>query len=205
MSVRLIKFLILLFILTGHVPVHATTSSPTEQVKQTIDQILVILQDQSLNWDGRQARIRTIVDERFDFRSMSQSVLATHWKKATPTERDRFVEFFSQYLEHTYMAQIEKYSDHYVKYAKEKISGNRAVVDTYIVADTLEIPVNYRLRLNEGDWFAYDVIIEGTSLINNYRNLYSAIVKTQGIGGLLDNLEEKNRELKRLEKARRIK
>ena len=205
MSVRLIKSLTLLFILTCQVPVHASTSSPTEQVKQTIDQILIILKDHSLNWEGRQAKIRAIVDERFDFRSMSQSVLATHWKKATPAERDRFVAFFSQYLEHTYMAQIEKYSDHYVKYTKEKISGNRAVVDTFIVADTLEIPVNYRLRLNEGEWFAYDVIIEETSLINNYRNIYSAIVKTEGIGGLLDNLEEKNRELEQREKARRIK
>lgn len=205
MSVRLIKSLTLLFILTCQVPVHASTSSPTEQVKQTIDQILIILKDHSLNWEGRQAKIRAIVDERFDFRSMSQSVLATHWKKATPAERDRFVQFFSQYLEHTYMAQIEKYSDHYVKYAREKISGNRAVVDTYIVADSLEIPVNYRLRLNEGEWFAYDVIIEETSLINNYRNIYSAIVKTEGIDGLLDSLEEKNRELEQREKARRIK
>jgi phospholipid transport system substrate-binding protein len=194
-----------LLILTCLVPVPAATSTPTEEVKKTIDKILLILKNQALNWGGRQAKIRAIVDERFDFRSMSQSVLATHWKKATPVERDRFVEFFSQYLEHTYMAQIEKYSDHYVKYTNEKISGNRAIVDTFIVADTVEIPVNYRLRLNDGEWFAYDVVIEGVSLVNNYRNIYSAIVKTEGISGLLDRLEEKNEELKRLEKARRIK
>jgi phospholipid transport system substrate-binding protein len=205
MSVRLIKSLILLLILACLVPVSAATISPTEEVKKTIDKILLILKNQALNWGGRQAKIRTIVDERFDFRSMSQSVLATHWKKATPVERDRFVEFFSQYLEHTYMTQIEKYSDHYVKYANEKIAGDRAVVDTFIVADAVEIPVNYRLRLNDGEWFAYDVVIEGASLVNNYRNIYSAIVKTEGISGLLDRLEEKNRELKRLEKARRIK
>jgi phospholipid transport system substrate-binding protein len=205
MSVRLIKSLTLLLILTCLVPVPAATSTPTEEVKKTIDKILLILKNQALNWGGRQAKIRAIVDERFDFRSMSQSVLATHWKKATPVERDRFVEFFSQYLEHTYMAQIEKYSDHYVKYTNEKISGNRAIVDTFIVADTVEIPVNYRLRLNDGEWFAYDVVIEGVSLVNNYRNIYSAIVKTEGISGLLDRLEEKNEELKRLEKARRIK
>jgi phospholipid transport system substrate-binding protein len=205
MSVRLIKSLTLLLILTCLVPVPAATNSPTEEVKKTIDKILLILKNQALNWGGRQAKIRAIVDERFDFRSMSQSVLATHWQKATPVERDRFVEFFSQYLEHTYMAQIEKYSDHYVKYANEKISGDRAVVDTFIVANTVEIPVNYRLRLNDGEWFAYDVVIEGASLVNNYRNIYSAIVKTEGISGLLDRLEEKNRELTRLEKARRIK
>jgi phospholipid transport system substrate-binding protein len=205
MSVRLIKSLILLLILTCLAPIPAATISPTEEVKKTIDKILLILKNQALNWGGRQAKIRTIVDERFDFRSMSQSVLATHWKKATPVERDRFVEFFSQYLEHTYMTQIEKYSDHYVKYANEKIAGDRAVVDTFIVADAVEIPVNYRLRLNDGEWFAYDVVIEGASLVNNYRNIYSAIVKTEGISGLLDRLEEKNRELKRLEKARRIK
>jgi phospholipid transport system substrate-binding protein len=203
--VRLIKSLTLLLILTCLVPVPAATSTPTEEVKKTIDKILLILKNQALNWGGRQAKIRAIVDERFDFRSMSQSVLANHWKKATPVERDRFVEFFSQYLEHTYMAQIEKYSDHYVKYANEKITDNRAVVDTFIVADAVEIPVNYILRLDDGEWFAYDVVIEGASLVNNYRNIYSAIVKTEGISGLLDRLEEKNEELKRLEKARRTK
>ncbi len=183
--------------------VAAAKKSPTEQVRVTIGQIMAILQDQSLNWEQRQAKIMPIVDERFDFRSMSQSVLATHWRRATPAERERFVEFFSQYLEHTYMEQIEKYSDEYVKYGGEKIRGDRAVVDTYIVTEDVEIPVSYKLRLKEGEWYAYDVVIEQVSLISNYRNIYSAIVKTEGIGGLLDDLEEQNQRLRRLEKTRR--
>ena len=203
MPIRLFFGFFLILTLVCVNTVAAVKKSPTEQVRVTIDQIMAILQDQSLNWEQRQAKIMPIVDERFDFRSMSQSVLATHWRRATPAEQERFVEFFSQYLEHTYMEQIEKYTDEYVKYGREKIRGDRAVVDTYIVTEDVEIPVSYKLRLKEGDWYAYDVVIEQVSLISNYRNIYSAIVKTEGIGGLLDDLEEQNERLKRQERTRR--
>jgi len=163
--------------------------APLDQVKVTVDGILAILRDNKLDWRSKQLSIESIIDRRFDFQTMSQSVLATNWQKATPEERKRFVEFFSQYLQHTYTEKMKLYSDQYVKYGAETLRGSRATVDTFIVTESADIPVTYKLRLDDGKWFAYDVVIEGVSLISNYRSTYSAIVKSEGIGGLLDNLE----------------
>ncbi len=189
MPIRICVFVLLLSLLSTSATIFAAVQSPSERVKTTVEEILTILRDKSLDWNMRQKRIEAIIDERFDFRSMSQSVLATHWKRASPAERERFVHFFSQYLELTYAKKLKNYTNEYVKYGKEKVRGKRAVVDTFIVTDTNEIPVSYKLRLDDEQWYAYDVVIENQSLVNNYRTVYSAIVRSEGMGGLLDNLE----------------
>ncbi len=189
MAARLSLSIIFLVVVVVLPPVGARELGPKEQVKVTVDGILAILRDKKLDWYSKQLSIESIIDRRFDFQTMSQSVLATNWRKATLEERKRFVEFFSQYLQHTYTEKLKLYSDQYVKYGAETIRGNRAVVDTFIVTENADIPVTYKLRLNEGKWFGYDVVIEEVSLISNYRNTYAAIVKSEGIGGLLQNLE----------------
>ncbi len=186
---RVCVFVFLLGLIATPATSIAAVKSPSETVKTTVEEILTILRDKQLEWDSRQRKIKGIIDERFDFRSMSQSVLATHWRKASPAERERFVDFFSQYLELTYAKKLKNYTNEYVKYGKEKVRGDRAVVDTFIVTEGTEIPVSYKLRFDGEQWYAYDVIIENVSLINNYRTVYSAIVRSEGMGGLLDNLE----------------
>lgn len=169
----------------------AVPSSPTEQVRATVDGILLILQDGTLTRETRWERIGALIQSRFDFESMSQRVLSTNWKKATREERRQFVEFFSQYLEDTYRSKIEAYTDEQVRYVGEKIKGERAVVDTTIVTDTVEIPVSYKLKQTDGEWLGVDVVIENVSLVSNYRNTFAAIVKTEGMEGLLNDLQRR--------------
>ncbi len=178
-------------------PVFAAPPGPTEQVQATVNGILAILRDKQLDWYSKQTSIEAIIDRQFDFQTISQSVLATNWQKATPAERKRFVEFFSQYLQHTYTDKMKQYSNEYVRYGAEKVSGRRATVDTYIVTGKANIPVTYKLRMSEGKWFAYDVVIEGVSLVRNYRDTYAVIVKSEGIGGLLQSLETSIEKYKR--------
>jgi len=163
---------------------------PTAMVSHTIDSIIDILRTQkAVPREQVWAQIGQIIDAHFDFRSMSQSVLATNWQAASKAEKRQFVEFFSQYLEDTYRTKIESYTNQRVEYGKETIKGSRATVETFIVTDANRIPVNYKLKNNDGEWFAYDVVIEGASLVNNYRNTFDAIVKSQGMEGLLKDLE----------------
>lgn len=185
----LIASVIALLLVFNTGSIAATAGGPTEKVKSTIGAILEILRDNTLDWDARQVKIEAIIDKQFDFQSMSQSVLATNWRKATPLERERFVQFFSQYLEDTYMRKLQNYSNEHVKYGKEKITGEFAVVDTFIVTDTVEIPMTFKMKQTDGEWFAYDVVIEGISLVNNYRQVYAAIVNSHGMDGLLQDLE----------------
>lgn len=183
------RFQYFLLLLISTSAVAADFSTPTARVKDSVDKVITVLKDESLDREARWSRIGVVINDSFDFRSMSQSVLATNWKKATPEERQRFVEFFSQYLEDTYRTKIEAYTNQKVEYVGETIRGKRAVVETLIITDSTEIPVNYKLKNNDGAWYAYDVVIEGISLVNNYRSTFSAIVKNDGMDGLINDIQ----------------
>jgi phospholipid transport system substrate-binding protein len=188
---------ILLFLLSLTV-LSADLSTPSGRVQDSIDKVINILKDNSLDREARWKKIGLIINDGFDFRSMSQSVLATNWKKASPEERRNFVEFFSQYIEETYRKKIESYSNQKVVITGETIRGKKAIVETSIVTDTTEIPVDYKLKNNDGTWYAYDVVIEGVSLVNNYRSTFAAIVNNDGMDGLLNDIQrriDKHKEL----------
>ena len=164
-------------------------TNPTARVKDSVEKVISILKDGTLERELRWKSIGNVINQSFDFRSMSQSILATNWRTATPAEREKFAEFFSQYLEETYRTKIEAYTNQKVEYISETINGKRAVVETLIITDNTEIPVNYKLKNNDGIWFAYDVVIEGISLVSNYRSTFAAIVKNEGMDGLLDDIQ----------------
>jgi phospholipid transport system substrate-binding protein len=149
----------------------------------------MLVKDESLTSDVRWLRVKDVIDNSFDFQTMSQSVLATNWKKATLGEREKFIDYFSEHLLNTYRNIIQSYTDEQIRYEKETIDGDRAVVDTIVVTKTAEIPVNYKLKNNDGVWYAYDVEIEGSSLVNKYRNEYGAIFNNEGMDGVLAHIK----------------
>jgi phospholipid transport system substrate-binding protein len=171
-------------------------STPTDDVRSAVEAVIALLKDDQLDRDTRRDRMREVIDKRFDFRAMSQRTLATNWKKATDAEQQRFTELFSELIQNSYVSKIESYTNETVEYPGEKLKGRKAVVDTLIITSSAEIPVNYRVYLKDGSWLVYDVIIEGVSLISNYRSSYQEIVKRDGFDGLLAQMEEKIRELK---------
>lgn len=175
-------------------------SSPTGRVKDSVNKVLEVLKDKSLDREARWNKIGIVINDSFDFRSMSQSILATNWKKATPEERQQFVVFFSQYLEDTYRTKIEAYTNQKVEFIGETIRGKKAVVETVIITDNSEIPINYKLKNNDGFWYAYDVVIEGISLVSNYRSTFSAIVKNDGMDGLLNDIQSRVNKYKASQK-----
>jgi phospholipid transport system substrate-binding protein len=169
----------------------ADFTTPMGRVKDSVSKVIEILKDKSLDREASWEKIAAVIDDGFDFRSMSQSVLATNWKKATADERSRFTEFFSQYIEETYRSRIEAYTDEEIIYKDEVIRGDKAIVETVIKTSSTEIPVNYKLKKNDGEWFAYDVIVEGVSLVSNYRNTFAVIVKNEGMDGLLSDIQRR--------------
>jgi phospholipid transport system substrate-binding protein len=171
--------------------------TPTEQIKTTVNAVLELLRDKSLDREMRRSKIRDVINARFDYRAMSQRTLATQWKKASDEEKGRFVDLFSKLLEWTYVGRIEAYTNETVEFDKEIIKGHRAQVNTFIVTASADIPVNYRLLKKDNDWYVYDVIIEEVSLIRNYRSSYRSIVKNEGISGLLSKMEQKIKELQK--------
>ena len=181
-------FGILLLLAGGGAQADASIT-PTERVRGSVTQILTVLKNKNLDRDAKWAEVGRVINDGFDFRSMSQSILATNWRTATVEEKRQFVEFFAQYLEATYRDKIEAYSNQRVEYIDELVRKDRAIVHTIIRTDSTQIPVNYKLKLNDDGWYAYDVVIEGVSLVNNYRSTFAAIIKSEGMGGLLIDMQ----------------
>lgn len=186
---------IVLFFISVNVTM-ASATSPTEQVRGTVDAILQTLKQDGLTQEARRSKIRELIQKRFHFRVMSQRTLATNWKKATEEEKKSFVELFSKLLEQTYIGKIEAYTDERVEYVKEKRKAKSAVVDTMIVTKSVSIPISYKVLLNGDEWQVYDVKVEDVSLISNYRSSYAQIVQNEGIPGLLVKMQQKIEELK---------
>ena len=186
---------VLTVVLCTNAAVFAAAKTPTEHVREVVDEVLALLADESLEKDARRTQIREAIAPHFDFEAMSRSILAVNWKKATPEQRSRFVELFKQRLENTYVTAMENYSGETVRYGKEKVKGKRASVETFIVRPSgVETPVTYRLRTKSDEWIAYDVIAEGVSLLSNYRSSYRSIVDKDGIDGLLAQMANKAAE-----------
>ena len=177
-------------------PCAALAGEATDQVKQTVDAVLDVLNNKELkkpeNRELRTKKIREIVNKRFDFEEMAKRSLALNWGKRTPEERKEFVTLFSDLLENTYVKKIERYENEKIVYLDEKITGQYAVVKTKIVkAQEAEIPVEYRIFKEAGKWEVYDIIVEGVSLVNNYRSQFSQIIRSSSYEELVKKLRNK--------------
>lgn len=174
----------------------AWADTPKDQLKITIDTILQTLLDQSLSRDAKREKITGVISARFNYEGMSQRTLAVNWKKSSAEQRKRFVDLFSQLLQESYLGRIEAYTNEKVEFATEKVKDDRAIVDTFIVTASVEIPISYKLEKVGDQWMVYDVVIEEVSLVRSYSSAYKDIVMKSGMDGLLSDMEVKLAELR---------
>ena len=175
--------------------VHAQNSSPMATVETTVNAILAILRNDTLEAAEARTLMRAEISKSFDARAMSQSVLSTNWRDASKEQQDEFQTLFMQTLENTYIGRVEAYTNEQVDFKKEDIKNNRATVDTAILASSNEIPVNYKLRQRSDGWFVYDVEVENVSMVSSYRETYRSVVRRDGMDGLLAQMREKAAQL----------
>ncbi|MCU7943910.1 MAG: ABC transporter substrate-binding protein [Candidatus Thiodiazotropha sp. (ex Cardiolucina cf. quadrata)] len=161
-----------------------------------MNQVLTVLKDQSLGRQDRRDQVKEIVRKRFDYESMSQVILAANWRKASEPQREQFITLFRELLEQTYFSAIDSYSDQSVRMGRERMKGKLANVQTFIVAANKELAVSYKMRFRNDDWYAYDVAVDGVSLVSNYRTSFRNLVKSKGMEGLLAELAQKVASLK---------
>lgn len=171
----------------------------TDQVKQTVDKVLDILNNKELKKPGkvkeRRAVIRKVVGERFNFEEMAKRSLALYWKQRTPDEKKEFVPLYADLLERSYIKKIETYTDEKIVYTDENVDDGYAVVKTKIITKrNVEIPIEYRLFKKNNNWEVYDVVIEGVSLVNNYRTQFSKIIRTSSYEQLVKRMKNKQDE-----------
>lgn len=180
-------------------PITVQAGEPVTLIKQTINEVIDILKDEELKKPGkeadRRAELRRVIGERFDFEEMAKRSLALHWKKRTPGERQEFIPLFSDLLERSYVNKIESYTDEQILYTDENIDNDYAVVKTKIITKrNVEIPIEYRLLKKNNRWGVYDVVIEGVSLVNNYRNQFNKIIRKDSYEELVKRMQQKQEE-----------
>jgi phospholipid transport system substrate-binding protein len=173
--------------------IQANDESPGKIVKQTVDQVLLVLQDSSLDEKKKKQLISDLIKDRINFKDMARRVLATNWKSATEEQQAEFTILFEQILINTYWIRMNQYSGERVEYIT--VTSDRegyATVDTIIVKDKsdIDIPISYRMKRFVDVWFAYDFVVEHLSLVQSYRNEYNATIKNYGIDGLLDLMNQ---------------
>ena len=199
MTEKILAGLLTLLLLLPAIPTGAAASTePLAAIKAPVDEVVEILNDPQYKEAGtKQAQrnaIWTVVQPMFDFEEISRRAVARNWNRFTDAEKKAFVDVFAQFLGNTYIDKIqgEYHNEKIVYLGQEILQEVYAEVKTQIVRETVEIPVNYRMRkYDDGHWRVYDIIVEGVSLVKNYRTQFASILKKKKPSQLIDQLNEK--------------
>ncbi|MCM0082736.1 ABC transporter substrate-binding protein [Geomonas sp. Red32] len=176
-------------------------ASPTSEVKQVVDEVVRVVSNPELKKpqkeQQRRQALKQSISRIFDYGEMAQRSLATHWKERSPQERAEFVSLFETLLQNSYAGKIESYHNEKIVYLNEVVDGQHAEVRSKVIAPKGdEYALDYRLLLKNGRWMVYDVVIEGVSLVSNYRGQFNRIINSQGYPALVKKLRTKSEEIK---------
>ena len=188
-------------------PAPALAGGPaTAAVKQTVDEVIRILADEKMKkpdkLQERRKLLEKVVGDRFGYDEMSKRTLAAQWQKLDDKQRAEFTELFKRLLTNSYADKVEGYTGEQVQYLNERNEGDYAEVRTKIASGKTEIPLDYRLLNKGGDWRVYDVVVDGVSLVNNYRGQFAKIIRTSGYDDLVKQLRDKSDQFVKLKSSK---
>ena len=182
----------------------AAIENPQVVLRATADKVLAELTERKTELEANPGLIYPLIEStvlpHFDFRSMSQSALGRFWRDATEEQKQGLTREFRELLVRTYATALLGYSGQTIEYLPVQYApgDTQVMIPTRIASSGAPpVPINYRLKLGDSDerWLVYDVVIDGVSLITNYRNQFAAEVRRGGIDGLIATLASKNREI----------
>jgi phospholipid transport system substrate-binding protein len=165
-------------------------------VQQTIDDVLGVLHDQGLTLEQKKDRVESIAYERFDFELICRFVLARNWNAMSEQQRRDFVDAFKKHLSATYRDTLDSFRDEKisVEASRPEARGDVTVM-TLVREGSGDTKVDYRLRKTPAGWRGIDVIIEGVSLVQNFRTQSQEIISAEGVDALIQKLRDKQIKL----------
>lgn len=173
----------------------ADLAAARSAVEGIVGEALDVLRDEKLSEEQKREGIERIADKTFDFDRISKLVLARNWRKLSAEQRSDFIDAFRRHLSITYGRRLNRFTKEDVRVGDSQDHPNGDVtIKTKIVGGQADgVALDYRMRARDGKWYAIDLIIEGVSMISNFRSQVQEIVSTKGADGLIDALREKNR------------
>lgn len=179
----------------------AIAGEPTDLIRRTTDQAIKILDDPQLQGPEkraqRQERLRKMADEAFDWPDIARRALATHWRERTPQQQQEFTELFKDLVQRTYLNRLDAAAGERqdIVYVDEQTQGAQSVVKTKVITKrNTQVPIDYRLHKVDGGWKIYDVLIEGVSLVNNYRSQFNDILSRSSYDQLIQKMKSRGEE-----------
>jgi len=161
-------------------------------VQSTIDQVLAILRNGQMPLEQKKTEVESIAYQRFDFELISRLVLARNWDKFSAQQKSDFIDAFKKHLSSTYRDTLNNFKDETIEIVSSRPEQNGDVtVMTLVKGATGDTKVDYRLRKSDSGWRGIDVIIEGVSLVQNFRSQAQEIVSAEGPDGLIQKLRNK--------------
>jgi len=188
------KMLTVLFLLAASPA--ALAQEPNDVIQSASDQLATELEGrkEELNEDREAlyALIDSILLPRFDRRYAAQLVLGRHWRNATDTQRERFIEAF-------YGSLLRRYADGVLEFDQDKVeilpfrgdlTEPRTTVKTMVtLEDGTSVPVNYGMVKRESGWLMFDVTIEGISYVRNFRTELNSEIQATSLDAVIERLE----------------
>ena len=195
MDKRLLGFIVI-FAFWAAMPLSAYAATPQETVEQGVNKVLKMLSDpqfKAKSKDTQISEVSEIAATIFDYEELSRRTLGREWKKMSAAQQDEFVELFTKLLQNVYADRLLAYSDQKVVFEKEiMLKKNIAEVQSFVLdPDGKKIPLFYRLTDKGGSWKVYDIIIEGVSMVKNYRTQFRQILANDSPDKLLEILRDK--------------
>jgi phospholipid transport system substrate-binding protein len=182
------------FLVTAILRPAPAADAPTAVVEETTSGVIAILRDAGLSSEQKRQRVEQVVLEQVDFATLSKLVLARNWSRFTEAQRGEFMTLFKNHLSMTYGRNVETYKNEKVTItgSRQESGGDWTVKTKIVRGGPADILVDYRLRQRDGAWKIIDVIIEGVSLVSNFRSQFQDVVSSGGPERLLGLLREKN-------------
>ena len=194
---RLIVLLTLIFLIA--LPLNLYAAAATDAVKGGVDKILTKLRDPVFKQQSREKQIegiRETINDIFDWTELSKRTLGRNWRKFSPEQQKEFTGLFTTLLEGVYADRLLAYSDEKVVFEKEtELKKGRVEVASHIrLADGKKVPLNYRMIEKDGKWRVYDVVIEGVSMVKNYRSQFKKLLTNKKPEDLIETLKKKTQQ-----------
>jgi len=174
-------------------------SEITSQLKNTIDKVISTVNDEALKNDlpTRRAILRKTINDRFNYRQMVIRSLGKNWDVRSSEEKQVFIALFKSLLENSYANKLESFSNEKINYLDEVVKGEYALVKTEVVRKATTMGVDYKLIRENGVWQVYDFVIEGVSMVRNYRAQFTKIIHKHSYKILVQKLTDKINALKK--------
>jgi phospholipid transport system substrate-binding protein len=175
-------------------PVQAET--PTAYVRGILDQVMGLQNDPAQSAQARSQAIHKIIERNFDFALMAKDSLGPAYERLSGGQRQEFTQTFGYLFQDSYTRLVLNFlKKENIQYGREVPEGDKARVDTAIVRTNENIPVTYLMHTAPQGWILYDVMVDGVSILQNYKTQFGQVIRTKSFEFLLNKMQEQRRAI----------